>query len=311
MDLVRRLPHASALALAALVLALSAGPNAAPATVALTFDDLPSHGPLPPGVTRVEVATRIIDALRQGRAPAVYGFVNARAIERRPEEAEVLRLWRAAGFPLGNHAFSHMDLHTNTAEAFEQDVVANEATLRAHMGDAGWQWFRFPYLREGDTSEKHRLVQAFLKARGYQVAQVTISFHDYAWNEPYVRCLAKNDAQGLDWLSRSYLTAAAASLTRAQAAARALFGRDISHVMLLHIGVFQTVMLPRLLDLLAERQFTLTTLDTAHKDAAYRASADGLTAWNGTWLDQLGAARHLPSTPDPDSPFATLGTICK
>jgi peptidoglycan-N-acetylglucosamine deacetylase len=281
------------------------------ARVALTFDDLPTHGPLPEGMSRTDVAARIIDALRSRRTPAIYGFINAKKSEGQPENAEVLRLWRAAGFPLGNHAWSHMDLHANTSDAFEQDIVANETTLQTLMGDGDWRWFRYPYLREGDTPEKHRAIATFLKARGYQVAQVTISFDDYAYNDPYARCLAKQDSQGLDWLSRNYLTRAEASLTRAQAASRALFDRDIAHVLLLHIGAFETVMLPKLLDLLEARGFALTTLEEAQRDPAYRALAEGLTTWNGTWLDQLAAARRLPPTPDPDRPFATLSTLCR
>ena len=95
------------------------------AVVALTIDDLPSHGPIPPGSTRTEIATRIIAALRDAKSPPVYGFINAKQLEQKPEDGEVLKLWRAAGFPLANHAFSHMDLHTNSADAFQQDIAGS------------------------------------------------------------------------------------------------------------------------------------------------------------------------------------------
>jgi peptidoglycan/xylan/chitin deacetylase (PgdA/CDA1 family) len=279
--------------------------------VALTFDDLPSHGPLPEGVTRAQVAARIIEALRTHKAPAVYGFVNAGKLTDRPEDHEVLRLWRAAGFPLANHAFSHMDLHANAAEAFEQDVVANETSLQSLMGAENWRWFRYPYLREGDSPAKHRRVREFLEQRGYRVAQVTMDFSDWAYNGPYARCLARKDAKGLEWLEASYMKGADRSLTRAQEQARTLFQRDIKHVMLLHIGAFETVMLPRLLKLLDERGFTLTTLEDAQGDEAYAARADGLAGWNGTWLQQLLRARGTPPPPDPDSPFDALSKICQ
>src|SRR5262249_17843724 len=91
--------------------------------VALTFDDLPSHASLPPGMTRADIARSIIQALQNEHSPPVYGFVNAKRLEEAPENKQVLRLWRDAGFPLGNHAFSHMDLPTNSLTAFEQDVL--------------------------------------------------------------------------------------------------------------------------------------------------------------------------------------------
>ena len=292
-------------------------PPTAKARVALTFDDLPAHGPLPAGMTRIDVAKRIIDALRARKSPPVYGFINARQLETTPADAEVLRAWRDAGFPLGNHAYSHMDLHANTAEAFEADVVANEATLRSLMGDGDWHWFRYPYLREGDTADKYKAVREMLARRGYRTAQVTLDFSDYAYNAPYARCLAKNDADGLAWLTQSYLERAAASLTRGQASARTLFGRDINHVMLLHIGAFETVMLPRLLDLLDANGFVLTTLEEAQADDAYKRVPQRDSHWSGTLLNQL--TPRPPSTAPVDKPqaaqpanevFAKLSALC-
>jgi peptidoglycan/xylan/chitin deacetylase (PgdA/CDA1 family) len=296
----------------AVLLAVGPGQGAEtrPPRVALTFDDLPDHGPLPPGSSRVDVAKSIIDTLKAHHAPPVYGFINANQLGAHPADAEVLRLWREAGFPLGNHTFSHMDLHANTTEDFERDVAANEPTLRSYMGDRDWHWFRFPYLREGNTSEKYRTVRDMLARRGYRVAQVTLSFDDYAYNDPYARCAARNDREGIAWLEQSYRERAAETLDRGREAARAVFGRDIGHVMLLHIGAFETVMLPRLLDVLQEHEFALTTLEEAQADAAYETVPDTGGIWFGTFLDQMAAARRRPP-PLSNDVFARLDALCR
>ena len=306
--------HAIALgvyAMSALLLASAAEQSrpASPSQVALTFDDLPDHGPLPPGMSRVDVARSVINTLRTHKTPAVYGFINAQQLEPHPEDAEVLRLWREAGFPLGNHTFSHMDLHANSAESFEREVAANEETLRRYMGDRDWHWFRYPYLKEGDTAAKYRAVREMLTRRGYRIAQVTLSFDDYAYNDPYARCVARNDRDGVAWLERSYEMRAADSLGRGRQAARALFGRDIRHVMLLHLGAFETVMLPRLLALLHDQGFALTTLEDAEGDAAYQTVPGTRGTWSGTFLEQMAAARRPPPPPDPI--FARLDALCR
>jgi hypothetical protein len=148
-----------------------------------------------------------------------------------------------------------------------------------------------------------------LASRGYRVAQVTISFDDYAYNDPYARCAAQGDRNGIAWLERSYMERAAESLSRSQDAARRLFGRDISHVMLLHIGAFQTVMLPRLLDLLKERGFQVVTLEEAQADEAYSRPVRRPGPRGGTLLGQLETA---PTARDPAAPnvFAQLGALC-
>jgi hypothetical protein len=55
-------------------------------------------------------------------------------------------------------------------------------------------------LWEGDTLEKRRAVRAYLKEHGYRVAQVSLDFEDYAWNDAYSRCSAKGDEAAISWL---------------------------------------------------------------------------------------------------------------
>jgi len=278
--------------------------------VALTFDDLPAHGPLPSDLTRVAVINSIIHALQAAHAPPIYGFVNAKRIEEDPSTAQVLQLWRDAGFPLGNHTYSHINLNTNSVEAFEQDFLANEPTLQKFMGDGDWRWLRYPFLAEGDTVEKHRAILAFLKERNYRVAEVTLSFGDYAYNDPYVRCLAKNDQQGVEFLKQSYLAGAADSLADGQKMSQLIYGRDIKHVMLLHVGAFETVMLPHLLELLQQRGFNLITLPEAESDPAYATDADLPGNWGGTFLQQMLRVKHLDFQYSEDR-LSKLDAVCR
>jgi peptidoglycan/xylan/chitin deacetylase (PgdA/CDA1 family) len=122
--------------------------------VAFTFDDLPAHGPLPPGETRMAVAEKVLKALKKAHMPPVYGFVNGVAVEEHPETAAVLAVWRAAGDPLGNHTWSHMNLNQHSLEQFEEDTQKNEALLELQMKGMDWKWLRYPFLAEGDTAAK-------------------------------------------------------------------------------------------------------------------------------------------------------------
>ena len=145
---------ARALVVGVWVGAMGLGPtgHAGAQQIAITFDDLPAHGPLPPGETRIEVANQVIKALKRAHVPPTYGFVNGVGVEQHPETVAVLAAWRAAGFPLGNHTWSHMNLSQHSVEQFEQDTQKNEALLQLQMIGADWHWFRFPFLAEGDTT---------------------------------------------------------------------------------------------------------------------------------------------------------------
>ena len=279
--------------------------------VALTFDDLPVHGAVPAGRTRVDVIRDILAALRAAGAPRVYGFINAGRGGDTPEGAEILRLWREAGYPLGNHAFTHMNLHANTVDDFEKDVLANEPVLRPLMGQEDWHWFRYPYLREGETVEKRRAAAAMLRRHGYRVAQVTLNFDDWAYHDPYARCVAKDDQEAIAWLKESYLTRAAESLDFGREAARLVQGREIGHVMLMHVGGFNAVMMPALLDLMRARGFGHATLDEAQADPIYEADPDFATRDGATWLDRIIAAKGMPRPAASPPPMARLNDLCR
>src|SRR5258708_19337039 len=67
--------------------------------VAVTVDDLPSHGALPSGMTRSDIARSILKSLKDAHAPKVYGFVNAKKLELHPQHIEVLKPCPAPTFP--------------------------------------------------------------------------------------------------------------------------------------------------------------------------------------------------------------------
>ena len=278
--------------------------------IAITIDDLPSHGALPPGMTRADVAKSIIGALGQAHAPKVYGFVNAKKLEQHPEEVEVLRLWRKAGFPLGNHTYAHLSLNDSSADQFDQNVAADEPELKSLMGRQNWHWFRYPYLWEGDTLEKRHAVRQYLKDHKYHIAQVTLDFEDYLWNAPYARCAEKNDAASIEWLKSSYMAAATEYIALGQFEAKLIYGHDIRHVLLLHIGGFETVMLPQLLDTLKRQGFRFLTLPDAEKDPAYKSDPDLAVKDGGTLLEQMLVAKHLDLPAQPEKPYDKLNAIC-
>src|SRR5258708_32870493 len=82
--------------------------NSAAQKLAITMDDLPLNGMLPPGVTRAETTKEVLEILKKRHVPPVYGFVNAKKLEGNADAAEALRLW-AAQEPGGSHTYAHMD----------------------------------------------------------------------------------------------------------------------------------------------------------------------------------------------------------
>jgi peptidoglycan/xylan/chitin deacetylase (PgdA/CDA1 family) len=102
---------------------------------------------------------------------------------------DILRMWVEAGLRVGNHTFAHPNLNRVSAADYIGDIERNEAMLVEVAGPLWGRVFRYPYLHEGDTLQKRRAVRRWLAAQGYQIAQVTVYFDDWAWNDAYARCV--------------------------------------------------------------------------------------------------------------------------
>lgn len=296
--------------LALAFLAFCAPALAAP-QVAFTFDDLPAHSVLPPGLTRLEIARQTIAAMKAAKLPPAYGLINAALIGAEPDAAPVLNLWRAAGNPLGNHTWSHPNLATIPAADFEAEIVRNETVLAELAGNTDWHWFRYPYLSEGDTPEKRTEIRGFLASRGYKIAPATMIFGDWQYSEPYARCVAKQDKAAIARMEKLYLAAAESHIGYYRALSRAAAGRDISYVLLLHIGAFEARMLPKLIALYKAKGFQFVTLEQAEADPYYRAFTDPSLAAPPAGLEQALAGKNIAPPVSPSIYTGELAAMCK
>jgi hypothetical protein len=280
--------------------------------IAHTVEVLPVHGALPPNGSRSQILGDIIAALRNAGTPDAYGFMNAKGIaDEGPDAEQAVQLWRNAHLPLGNHTLSHFDLHGHTAPEFEREIAANEPALQRFMQQESWHQFRYPYLHEGEILDQRNAVRDYLYQNGYSIAQVTLDAQDYLYNDTYVRCLAKNDASAVQGLKQTYLDRAAESLALAKAVSQKLWGRDIRHVMLMHVGTFEAATLPDMLKLFSQHRVKLITLEQAQMDPAYAIDPRVSGQSVGTFLNQMLLSKQLPLISRNDDALRKIGELCK
>ena len=280
-------------------------------TVALTFDDLPAAGSLPPGENRTKVAAALAAELKANHLEGAYAFVNAIKLENDPDAQQALRIWIGGGMKIGNHTWSHISITGHTAEAFEHEIALNEPALAQYAGTSDWHWFRYPFLWEGETLEKRHAVRAWLKEHGYRVAQVTLDFEDYAWNDAYGRCSTKADAAAIEWLKQSYLESAAEHIKLGREEEQIAFGHEIPNVLLLHATAFTTLMLPDLVELLRKQGFRFASLPKVERNPAYAQDPDAALQYGGTLPDQFMDSRKLPYPPYKPKPMEKLQSVCR
>jgi peptidoglycan/xylan/chitin deacetylase (PgdA/CDA1 family) len=277
--------------------------------IAFTWDDLPAHATLPPGVTRTQIAADLLKASAEAKAPA-FGFINGVQTEREPGSDAALKLWREAGQPLGNHTWSHKNIASLTAEQFTAEIAQNEPMLKELMAGQDWRWLRYPFLSEGDTPEKRLAVRGWLAANHYKIASVTMSFGDWAFSDPYARCVAKNDQAAIAQLEKIYLEGAAAVADRSRDMAKTLYGKDIPYVLLMHGGAFEARMATRLFKLYQDKGYGFTTLEKAESHPFYKTDVDPGLPPQPTTLEDALKAKGLP-VPALPIDLATVQGMCR
>lgn len=295
----------ASVALVAQLLA-SCAASATQSKIAITIDDLPVHAPYPPGETPLDVSRQMITALKAGHVSAT-AFVNGVNVRDGPT-AEVLREWRAAGFVLGNHTWSHPHLSEISAGQFEQEVTRNEHVLQGLGAGSDWRWFRYPFLDEGNNEAQRTAGRQVLARRGYRVADVTMSFSDWAFTGAWARCNLAGDRAGIAELERLYLDAAKGSIGVARGIANALYGRDIPYVLLMHVSSMSAQMMPQVIRLYRDAGFRFVTLEQAESDPVYRSDID--LSLPGKVPDRTLAQERKLTLPSPPDPTARLDAIC-
>ncbi len=101
-----------------------------------------------------------------------------------------------------------------------------------------------------------------------------MDFDDWARNRPYPRCFAKNDTAAVQQRHDTYLSTADEFITYYHAISRAVYGREIPLILLMHVGAFGAHMRPELLGFYRPRGFTFTTLLQAAADPVYAEDSD-------------------------------------
>src|SRR5260221_4245700 len=177
---------------------------------AITIDDLPDGSANSMDAAAInEMTTKLLTTLRDQNVPAV-GFVNEKKLYKPGEVDErikALRMWLDYGFDLGNHTFSHSSLNKVGLQAWEDDVVQGESVTKLLLAEHNMKlrYFRHPFLDTGRDLQTRRQAEAFLVARGYHIAPVTLDAWDWMYAGVYDDAKKRGDTALQQQLTQSYL----------------------------------------------------------------------------------------------------------
>ncbi|WP_339914392.1 polysaccharide deacetylase family protein [uncultured Brevundimonas sp.] len=296
--------------LVVLALLLASPAAAGPRTVAVTFDDLPYQGEGRRLCDREQALdlTREFLTMLEPLDTHATAFVNEGKVCEAQRDAilpAILDLWLDAGVELGNHTFSHINIHQTTAEAWLDDVDRGAEVTRSVLAARGQtlHWFRHPYLFTGETQDKHDAMAAGLATRGYDVAPVTIDNNDWMFAALYRRAEAAGDSGLMTRIGTAYVAHMSTVLDHWEPySAELTGGREPAQVLLLHAHSLNRDWYPQIHALYLARGYRFVPLETAMADPIYQHPDSYVRANGVSWLHRWTFSEGRPIRWEPEPP---------
>ena len=239
-----------------------------PRQVAITMDDFTWSG----NAVRLNGEERnqaILKELRERSVKAAL-FVRTSNIDN-DKGKELLNAWDTAGHLIGNHTYSHWDYNDAkiTSEAFEQDILRSEALLKKFPRFK--KYFRFPYLKEGNTAAKRDAARAFLAQHGYRTGHVTIDSSDWIVDDRLRKRLVKDPGADLKPYRDFYLAHQWDRALYYDDLASKVLGRSIKHTLLTHFNLLNALFLGDLIEMFKSKGWQVLDAEAAFNDPVFAA----------------------------------------
>ena len=265
----------------------------------LTIDDLPAQqAPGLSGERLQSLTDSLLAVLEHQQIPAV-GFVNEEKLysdgELVQDRVEILEQWLDAGIELGNHSFSHPDLHRIPLEEFKADVWRGEKVSRSLAAAKGlpYRYFRHPFLHTGLDLATKASLEGFLRQSGYVVAPVTVDNSEWIFARAFDEAVNRGDPDLQRRLGTEYVEYMMRMVTYYEDQSLGLFDREIPQILLLHANDLNAHFLESLLAALRQRGYSFIDLETALEDDAY-SSPDTYVGPGGiTWIHRWALTRGV------------------
>ena len=244
------------------------GAGAQAQSVAFTFDDGPRLDQTPL-MSPQQRNQSMLDVLAAQHVQAAL-FVTCGNGADRPAGYALAKAWGEAGHAVGNHTMTHPDLHSAklTLAQYQQEITDCDHITSTLPGYR--KWFRFTFLREGNTQEKRDGMRAFLKQTGYRNAYVSLDTSDWRLDGKLAEVLLANPNADITPIRQAYLAHIRQRAVAYRDLSRQLEGRDIPQVILMHHNLINALWLKDVIQQFRDMGWSITTPAKAFDDAVYR-----------------------------------------
>lgn len=252
----------------------------------VTVDDLPMAPGVPP--EEREALTRDLLTVLGNHGIQAVGLVTWNNLRGSADRA-LLEQWLDAGHELGNHSDHHLDYTRSDIETYVADIEKGRAQLAELLAERGEtvRFFRFPFLREGNTPEKLQAMRLYLAQSGQRNLPVTIDDQDWSYDRPWVEAWQRHDEAALDSLGKAYQTEIRMAVREFEALGDRLFERRTPQILLLHANRVGAAQWDQLFTWLEGTGHRFATADEVLADSAFAMPQEFVGPYGCSLWDRL------------------------
>jgi peptidoglycan/xylan/chitin deacetylase (PgdA/CDA1 family) len=242
--------------------------------ISFTFDD----GDTDPqaGYSLEAWNSLLLENLKKHRLKSILFSMGRNKVSK--EGKYVLSSWNDAGHKIANHTFSHPNFNGKdiTLEFFKSEILKNDAIIKTYSNY--FPYFRFPYLKEGNTKEKADGIRQFLAEKGYKNGHVSIDASDWYISSRLVKRLKENPKADISGFKNYYIQHLYDRALYYDSLSVQLNGRQISHVLLLHHNLAAALFSGDLIQYFKSKGWEVMDADKAYMDKIYKEQPTNIPA---------------------------------
>jgi peptidoglycan-N-acetylglucosamine deacetylase len=233
--------------------------------IAFTFDDPKTDSGA--GLSWREINQRVLSALAKHGIKAVL-FVTGKRVDSEAGKNLVAE-WDHAGHAIGNHSYSHFSFNSGstTLAQFKSDVLKNEPLIRDYKNFT--RLFRFPYFKEGETTEKRDGMRSFLSQHGYHIGRATIDASDWAISSRLEKRIATDPRANVDAYGTFFKQHIWERTQFYDSLARRLLNRPVRHTVVLHHNALNALFLDQFIEMFVKKGWHPVDALHAYADHIY------------------------------------------
>jgi peptidoglycan/xylan/chitin deacetylase (PgdA/CDA1 family) len=250
------------------------------------------------GIQWIEQTQKLLGTIKKYNIPAI-GFVNEYKLYVNEvldsARLKALQLWVDADLELGNHTFSHPDYHNTANEEFFADITKGKKITKELLSQKNkkLEYFRHPFLHTGNSLEKKKALEDFLKEQNYTIAPVSIDNGEWIYARAYENAYNKNDFELMKQIGSEYVRYMIDKTVYFENQSEKLFEYEIKQILLVHANMINVDYFDELAEELLKRNYSFISLKEALTVPAYQSEDTFIGRGGISWLHRWSYTKKV------------------